>query len=94
MSRQRAQKGQLDQALGRSRGGFSTKIHLKTDFGGLPIAFHLTGGEASIHLFAEGDPVELVEHRFEEALTEAVSLYASGEGRLMSDVFIFGWKVL
>ena len=23
------------------------KIHLKTDFGGLPIAFHLTGGEAS-----------------------------------------------
>jgi transposase len=27
--------------------GFSTKIHLKTDFGGLPIAFHLTGGEAS-----------------------------------------------
>jgi transposase len=24
-----------------------TKIHLKTDFGGLPIAFHLTGGEAS-----------------------------------------------
>src|SRR5271169_4656168 len=24
-----------------------SKIHLKTDFGGLPIAFHLTGGEAS-----------------------------------------------
>ncbi len=40
-------RGQQDQALGRSRGGFSTKIHLKTDFGGLPIAFHLTGGEAS-----------------------------------------------
>jgi transposase len=38
---------QHSQALGRSRGGFSTKIHLKTDFGGLPIAFHLTGGEAS-----------------------------------------------
>jgi hypothetical protein len=31
--------GQHGQALGRSRGGFSTKIHLKTDFGGLPIAF-------------------------------------------------------
>src|SRR6478609_11702888 len=40
-------RGQNDQALGRSRGGFSTKIHLKTDFGGLPIAFHLTVGEAS-----------------------------------------------
>jgi len=32
-------------ALGRSRGGFSTKIHLKTDFDGHPIAFDLTGGE-------------------------------------------------
>ncbi len=40
-------RGQEDQALGRSRGGFSTKIHLKTDFDGLPIAFHLTGGEKS-----------------------------------------------
>ena len=40
-------RGQHDEALGRSRGGFSTKIYLKTDFGGLPIAFHLTGGEAS-----------------------------------------------
>src|SRR6476661_2164000 len=43
----RLKRGQNGQALGRSRGGFSTKIHLKTDFGGLPIAFHLTGGEAS-----------------------------------------------
>jgi transposase len=25
----------------------SSKIHLKTDFDGLPIAFHLTGGDAS-----------------------------------------------
>jgi transposase len=47
MSRRLAQMGQNNQALGRSRGGFSTKLHLKTDFGGLPIAFHLTGGEAS-----------------------------------------------
>lgn len=42
-----AQKGQQDQVLGRSRGGFSCKIHLKTDFDGLRIAFHLTGGEVS-----------------------------------------------
>ncbi|WP_420604665.1 IS5 family transposase [Methylobacterium sp.] len=41
-----AKGGQQDQALGRSRGGFSTKIHLKTDFSGLPLAFVLTGGEA------------------------------------------------
>jgi len=43
----RRKRGQQGQALGRSRGGFSTKIHLKTDFDGLPLAFHLTGGEAS-----------------------------------------------
>jgi transposase len=42
-----AKGGQQNQALGRSRGGFSSKIHLKTDFDGLPIAFHLTGGEVS-----------------------------------------------
>ena len=40
-------RGQQHQALGRSRGGFSTKIHLKTDLDGRPLDFHLTGGEAS-----------------------------------------------
>ena len=40
-------RGQQHQALGRSRGGFSTKIHLKTDLDGCPLDFHLTGGEAS-----------------------------------------------
>ena len=43
----RRKGGIQSQALGRSRGGFSTKIHLKVDLGGLPLAFHLTGGEAS-----------------------------------------------
>ena len=40
-----SQRGQEGQALGRSRGGFSTKIHLKTDFDGNYLAFDLTGGE-------------------------------------------------
>ena len=40
-------RGQHRQAFGRSRGGFSTKIHLKTDLDGNPLDFHLTGGEAS-----------------------------------------------
>jgi len=34
-----------DHALGRSRGGFGTKIHLVTDGRGLPLALHLTGGQ-------------------------------------------------
>jgi len=37
---------QNQQALGRSRGGFSTKIHLRTDAKGRPLVFELTGGEA------------------------------------------------
>jgi transposase len=41
------ERGQHRQAFGRSRGGFSTKIHLKTDLDGNPLDFHLTGGEAS-----------------------------------------------
>lgn len=37
----------LDHALGRSRGGFSTKIHLLCDGQGLPPHFHLTAGQAN-----------------------------------------------
>ena len=46
MCRRPAARRQDGEALGRSRGGFSTKIHLKTDLDGYPIGFHLTGGEA------------------------------------------------
>ena len=34
-----------EQALGRSRGGFSTKIHITVDALGLPLRFLLTGGQ-------------------------------------------------
>jgi transposase len=34
-----------DHALGRSRGGFSTKIHILCDGHGLPLHFHLTAGQ-------------------------------------------------
>jgi transposase len=36
-----------EQALGRSRGGFSTKVHALTDALGYPIKFILTGGQES-----------------------------------------------
>jgi transposase len=35
-----------DHALGRSRGGFSTKIHLLCNGDGYPLHFHLTPGQA------------------------------------------------
>ena len=40
-----AQGGQKAQSLGRSRGGFSTKIHIKVDALGAPLKFALTGGQ-------------------------------------------------
>lgn len=47
----RARRGQKNgakaQALGRSRGGFSTKVHALTDALGYPIKFILTGGQES-----------------------------------------------
>ena len=39
-----AQGGQEKQALGRSKGGFSSKIHVKVDSFGLPLCFILTPG--------------------------------------------------
>lgn len=38
-------RGQTAQALGRSRGGFSTKIHVKVEALGNPLTFLLTPGE-------------------------------------------------
>jgi hypothetical protein len=43
--RRRKRGNQEKQALGRSRGGFSTKIHLRTNAKGNPLTFDLTGGE-------------------------------------------------
>lgn len=40
-----ARRASGEQALGRSRGGFSTKLHLRADAEGRPVALHLTGGE-------------------------------------------------
>ena len=47
MRRRRPKKsgGQESQALGRSRGGFSTKIHIAVDALGNPLRFILTAGQ-------------------------------------------------
>jgi transposase len=39
-------KAGVDQAIGRSRGGLSTKIHALVDALGNPLGFFLTGGQA------------------------------------------------
>lgn len=45
--------GQEHEALGRSRGGFSTKIHLRAEGGGKPITFVLSGGERHESLYVQ-----------------------------------------
>ena len=42
----RKRGNQNREALGHSRGGFSTKIHLRTNAKGDPLTFDVTGGEA------------------------------------------------
>lgn len=37
----------MNQALGRSRGGFGSKIHLVTDGHGLPLSFCLSPGQSA-----------------------------------------------
>jgi len=50
MRRRRRKKGDpqepSDHALGRSRGGFSTKIHILCDAHGHPLHFHLSPGQS------------------------------------------------
>lgn len=43
--------GQDGEALGRSRGGFSTKVHLRAEGGGKPLALVLSGGERHESVF-------------------------------------------
>lgn len=46
-------RGSKNEALGRSRGGLTTKIHLLTDALGRPLRFVLTGGEVSDYKAAD-----------------------------------------
>ncbi|WP_425428258.1 transposase [Bosea psychrotolerans] len=46
-ARRRWKEGGEDHALGRSRGGLSTKIHAVVDQDGLPVRLHITPGQAS-----------------------------------------------
>ncbi len=68
--------GQDAQALGRSRGGFSTKIHAKVDGLGNPLRFILTGGEC--HESTQGQAL----------LGEQVGEYVLGDRAFDSDDLI------
>ena len=56
-------------ALGRSRGGVSTKIHVLSDANGLPLALHLTPGQTA-DIAAAPDLLALGEARPRELLAD------------------------
>jgi transposase len=51
--------GPVEQALGRSRGGFSTKIHVTVDGLGNPLRLHLTAGQRHDIIMAHDLTVDL-----------------------------------
>jgi transposase len=57
-----------DEALGRSQGGFSTKLHLRAEGGGKPIVAVLTGGERHEQIALE-------------ALLDGGTIHRPGRGR-------------
>ena len=60
--------GQQSQALGRSRGGFSTKIHISVDALGNPLRFLVTGGQC--HDSTQTKEVMVVNLEFQRVLAD------------------------
>ena len=59
--------GQSSQALGRSRGGFSTKIHVSVDALGNPLRFRLTGGQS--HDITQAQAL-IADYRYEHVIAD------------------------
>jgi transposase len=68
-------------ALGRSRGGFTSKIHARCDNQGLPVGFILTGGEASDDTAAE--PLMAIPVATPKALLADKPVLRSSKGAMM-----------
>ena len=59
--------GQVEQALGRSRGGFSTKIHVNVDALGNPLRYLLTAGQR--HDITQAEAL-IAEYEFERVIAD------------------------
>ena len=80
-----SKKTDTDQAIGRSRGGLSTKIHALVDALGNPVGVHLTGGEAhdlvgADHLLPEMQAATLIADKAYDADARVIEpLQAAGK---------------
>ena len=64
---QKKDNGQSGQALGRSRGGFSIKIHVNVDVLGNPLRFLLTGGQR--HDITQAEAL-IADYEFERVIAD------------------------
>jgi hypothetical protein len=69
--RRRTQKGGLDQAVGRSRGGLSTKIHVIVDALGNPLALNLTSGQ--VHDISQAETLIAEVNRAPSSVTRVMT---------------------
>ena len=81
----RRKRGTREQAFGRSRGGFTCKVHCLSDAKGLPLAFHLTPGEAhdvtafeDVIALAEEKPAYLIADKGYDSDAIRTSLHDAG----------------
>ena len=59
--------GQSSQALGRSRGGFSTKVHVSVEALGNPLRFTLTAGQS--HDLTQAEPL-IADYNYEHVIAD------------------------
>ncbi len=82
----RRQRGEQNQAIGRSRGGRTTKIHALTDGQCRPIAFLLTGGQVADctagDLLLEQMPKSPILHADKGYDTNAIRYKVEGKGTM------------
>ena len=75
-----------DHALGRSRGGFTTKIHLASDSTGFIVGIHLTAGQAHESRAFEPTMARRLFHRRRDQRRWSLRLAADKGYRLIEGV--------
>ena len=89
--------GQEAQALGRSRGGFSTKIHIAVDALGNPLRLFLTAGQRhdsphALRLIENFEPQALIADKGYDSDTLIESVTATGILAVIPPIGLFKFR--
>ena len=77
-----------DHALGRSRGGFGTKVHLVCDRHGFIVAIHVTAGQAHESKALEPTMARRLFHRRYRLHCHGLSVHSSREADFLRRVLV------